>query len=121
MREIGIGVAIALVLGIVFTASLLSRERSAHDATREALAVQRGQVSACATSLEAVNAATAEELAEAQRWAKAGQEAAQAALQDAREAAEREDAARQALQAAKREPTCAEQLEVRLCASIPLL
>lgn len=121
MREIGIGVAIALVLGIVFTASLLSRERSAHDATREALAVQRGQVSACATSLEAVNAATAAEVEEAERMARLGQEAARAALQDAREAAERADAARQALQAAKREPTCAEQLEVRLCPSIPLL
>lgn len=121
MREIGIGVAIALVLGIVFTASLLSRERSAHDATREALAVQRGQVSACATSLEAVNAATAEELAEAQRWAKAGQEAAQAALQDAREAAERAEAARRSLDEAMKDPDCEAVLTATICPRVMLL
>lgn len=121
MREIGIGVAIALVLGIVFTASLLSRERSAHDATREALAVQRGQVEACARSLEAVNAATAAEVAEAQRWAKAGQEAARAALQDAREAAERAEAARRSLDEAMKDPDCEAVLTATICPRVTLL
>lgn len=121
MREIGLAVAVVLVLALVLQSCRASHYSDQADELRASLAVQRGQVEACARSLEAVNAATEAEVAEAQRWAKAGQEAARAALQDAREAAERAETARQALQAAKREPTCAEQLEVRLCPSIPLL
>lgn len=121
MREILFAAVGLLAFALILSVSTCSRERNKHDATRDRLAAERAQVSACATSLEAVNAATDDAKAEAARREQAGREAAQAALQAAREAAERAETARQALQAAKREPTCAEQLEVRLCASIPLL
>lgn len=121
MRELGIGIVIALVLGIVFTASLLSRERGQHDATREALAVSRGQVSACATTLEAVNAATDDAKAEAARREQAGREAAQAALQAAREAGERKREAERELTEARRDPTCEAVLSTNICPRVPLL
>lgn len=121
MRELGIGIVIALVLGIVFTASLLSRERSAHDATREALAVQRGQVSACVLALDAVNAVTAEAVADGARREQEGAAAAQAALQAAREAEMRAREASRALAEARNDPTCEAVLNATICPRVPLL
>lgn len=121
MREILLGAVGVLAFALILSVSTCRWERGKHDDTRDALAASKGQVSACATSLAAVNRATQAEVDEAIRLARKGEEAAQAARQDAHRAAAREEAARRELQAAKREPTCADQLRVELCPAIPLL
>lgn len=121
MREILLGAVGVLALALVLSVSTCRWERGKHDDTRDKLAAERAQVSACATALDAVNAVTAEAVADGARREQAVREAAQAALQAAREAEGRAREARRALAESRRDPTCAEQLEVKLCAAIPLL
>lgn len=121
MREIGLAVAVVLVLALVLQSCRASHYSDKADEMRASLAVAKGQSEACATALEDVNAATDEAKVAAARAERAGQQAAQAAVQAAREAEEREREARRALGEARRDPTCAEQLEIKLCAAIPLL
>ena len=78
-------------------------------------------MSACATTLEAVNAATDDAKAEAARREQAGREAAQAALQAAREASEREREARRALDSARTDPDCEAVLSANICPRVTLL
>lgn len=121
MREIGLAVAVVLVLALALQSCRASHYSGQVEDLRTSLAVAKGQAAACATALEAVDAATAEAEAKAAQAERAGQQAAQAAMQAAREAEEREREARRALGEARRDPTCAEQLEIKLCAAIPLL
>lgn len=121
MREILFFAVGVLALALIVSVSTCSRERNKHDATRDSLAAERAQVSACATTLEAVNAATDDAKAEAARREQAGREAAQAALQAAREASEREREARRALDAARTDPDCRQVLEATICPAVSLL
>lgn len=121
MREILFAAVGVLALALILSVSTCSRERDKHDATRDALAVSRSNVAACGAALNAVNAQAEATLEDAARMAQKGQEAAQAARADALRAAEREREAQRALQAAKREPDCADQLRMVLCPAIPLL
>ena len=121
MREIGLIVAGLLVLALVLQSFRASHYSDQVDAMRGSLAYEREQVSACALALDAVNAVTAEAVADGARREQEGAAAAQAALQAAREAEIRAREASRALKEARRDPTCAEQLEVKLCAAIPLL
>lgn len=68
-----------------------------------------------------VNAEADEQIAKAKERARAGEAAAVQAQEDADRLASRLMDARAQIEAAKADPTCAEQLEVKLCASIPLL
>ena len=121
MREILFFAVGVLALALILSVSTCSRERNKHDATRDSLAAERAQVSACATTLEAVNAATDDAKAEAARREQAGREAAQAALQAAREAGEREREARKALDEARKDPTCEAVLSAKICPRVALL
>ena len=121
MREILFALVGVLALALILSVSTCSRERNKHDATRDSLAAERAQVSACATTLEAVHAATDDAKAEAARREQAGREAAQAALQAAREASEREREARRALDAARTDPDCGAVLSATICPRVTLL
>ena len=121
MREIGLAGAALLILALALQSCRASHYSDKADELRGSLATKQGQVDACSKALVAVDAATIEAQAEAARRERAGQQAAQAALQAAREAGERHREAERALAEARRDPTCAEQLEVRLCPAIPLL
>ena len=121
MREIGLAVAGLLVLALVLQSFRASHYSGKVDDLTASLATKQGQVDACSKALVAVDAATVEAKADAARRERAGQQAAQAALQAAREAGERQREAERALSEARRDPTCAEQLEVTLCPAIPLL
>lgn len=78
-------------------------------------------VAACGATLARVNVEAARAIAEADARADAGAAAAAEAERAARESDAEAARASGALAAAKREPTCRDQLEVQLCASIPLL
>lgn len=121
MREIGLIVAGLLVMALVLQSFRASHYSGQVDEMRGSLASEREQVSACVLALDAVNAVTAEAVADGARREQEGREAAQAALQAAREAEMRARDASRALAEARTDPTCAEQLEVKLCAAIPLL
>ena len=121
MREILFFAVGVLALALIVSVSTCSRERNKHDATRDSLAAERAQVSACATTLEAVNAATDDAKAEAARREQAGREAAQAALQAAREAEDRARAARESLDVARNDPDCRQVLEAKICSAVSLL
>lgn len=71
--------------------------------------------------LVSVNAEADRQIAEAKARTLAGAQAAAEAEAEAAKLQERLTDAQERLQAAKADPTCAEQLEVTLCASIPLL
>ena len=121
MREILFFAVGVLALALILSVSTCSRERNKHDATRDSLAAERAQVSACATTLEAVNAATDDAKAEAARREQAGREAAQAALQAAREAEGRAREASRALSEARTDPDCGAVLSATICPRVPLL
>ena len=121
MREILFFAVGVLALALILSVSTCSRERNKHDATRDSLAAERAQVSACATTLEAVNAATDDAKAEAARREQAGREAAQAALQAAREAEDRARAARESLDVARNDPDCGAVLSATICPRVTLL
>lgn len=121
MREIGLAVAGLLVLALVLQSCRASHYSDKADSLTASLATARGGLASCAVALAEVNAVTDEAKAAAARSERAGQQAAQAAVQAAREAEAREREARRALDEARTDPTCAEQLEVKLCAAIPLL
>ena len=121
MREILFFAGGVLALALILSVSTFSRERNKHDATRDSRAAERAQVSACATTLEAVNAATDDAKAEAARREQAGREAAQAALQAAREAEDRAREASRALAEARKDPDCRQVLEAPLWPAVSLL
>lgn len=121
MREILFFAVGVLALALILSVSTCSHERNKHDATRDKLAAERAQVSACATTLEAVNAAAEDAKAEAALREQAGREAVQAALQAAREAEDRAHAARESLEAARNDPDCRQVLEATICPAVSLL
>lgn len=76
---------------------------------------------ACGLLLEDVNRQTQASIDAAARQRAAADEAARQAEAAAAESKRRADKAEQALQAAKSKPACRSQLEMALCADIPLL
>ncbi|WP_239668825.1 hypothetical protein [Stenotrophomonas maltophilia] len=76
---------------------------------------------ACGLLLEDVNRQTQAAIDESVRQKSAADEAARRAEAAAGESKRRADKAEQALQAAKSKPACRSQLEMALCADIPLL
>lgn len=121
MREIGLAVAGVLILALALQSCRASHYSGQVEDLRTSLAVAKGQAAACATALEAVDAATAEAEAKAAQAERAGQQAAQAAMQAAREAEEREREDRRALGEARTDPDCQQVLEATICARVPLL
>ena len=121
MREIGLAVAGLLVLALVLQSFRASHYSGQVDEMRRSLASEREQVSACVLALDAVNAVTAEAVADGARREQAGREAAQAALQAAREAEGRAREASRALDAARNDPDCRQVLEATICPAVSLL
>lgn len=121
MREIGIAVAGLLVLALVLQSCRASHYSDKVDAMRGSLASEREQVSACALALDAVNAVTAEAVADGARREQEGAAAAQAALQAAREAEMRARDASRALDAARNDPDCEAVLSATICPRVTLL
>lgn len=76
---------------------------------------------ACGALLEEVNRQTQLAIDESARQQKAAQEAARLAEAAAAQSQRRATQAEQALQAAKNQPGCRQQLEQTLCDAIPLL
>ncbi|HHA2975924.1 TPA: hypothetical protein ACOFD8_003304 [Stenotrophomonas maltophilia] len=76
---------------------------------------------ACGLLLEGVNRQTQASIDAAARQRAAADEAARQAEAAAAESKRRADKAERALQAAKTKPACRSQLEMALCADIPLL
>ena len=121
MREIGLAVAGLMVLALVLQSFRASHYSGQVDEMRRSLASEREQVSACVLALDAVNAVTAEAVADGARREQAGREAAQAALQAAREAEAREREASRALAEARNDPDCRQVLEATICPAVSLL
>lgn len=121
MREIGLIVAGLLVLALVLQSFRASHYSGQVDEMRRSLASEREQVSACALALDAVNAVTAEAVADGARREQEGAAAAQAALQAAREAEMRARDASRALDAARTDPDCEAVLSANICPRVTLL
>lgn len=120
VRDLLITTAGLLALALVFSVSSCRHEAGKVQEAREALAVERAKVDGCATALDAVNANTADAVADAARRAAKGEGAAQRAVEAAEQAKARQGELSRQLQEAKRLPSCAEQLRVELCPAIPL-
>jgi hypothetical protein len=98
-----------------------SRQAGKVDAAKADRDQALAQVAKANAALQAVNAATAQNVAQAQAAKADAERQAQLAVASAAAAAARADKAAAALQAAKADPGCKAQLEMDLCASIPLL
>lgn len=81
----------------------------------------RRDADACGRLLAGVNDETQRQIGEADRAKAAAEQAANRAEQAAKASQNRATAAEKALQAAKAAPMCRSQLEMALCADIPLL
>lgn len=90
-------------------------------ALRTQLAAADDRVEAFRMLLGQVNAEADRQIAEAKKQANAGALAASTAKAEADRLAARLASTQDALQAAKADPDCADQLKVKLCAAIPLL
>lgn len=99
----------------------LGNAQEARDDAQARLAVANERIEGFRGLLVQVNAAADEQLAKAKAKADAGAAAAAQARAEAdRLAAALTDAQRR-MQAAKSDPTCAEQLRIQLCPQIPIL
>lgn len=100
------------------------RLRHAQDEIR-VLAAQLSEASTriagCAQAMQVVNAQADEEIAKAHEQARAGEAAVEHLQAQTVQLAGRLDKAQTDLDAAKSDPTCAEQLRMKLCSAIPLL
>lgn len=121
MREIGLIVAGLLVMALVLQSFRASHYSGQVDEMRGSLASEREQVSACVLALDAVNAVTAEAVADGARREQEGAAAAQAALQAARVAEMRARDASRALDAARNDPDCGAVLSANICPRVTLL
>lgn len=93
----------------------------ARDAAEADAAENLRAANACGLLLEDVNRQTQASIDATARQKAAADEAARQAELAAAESKRRADKAEQALQAAKSKPACRSQLEMALCADIPLL
>lgn len=119
--------AIGVLVLLLVAAFVGGCYRGEHNGETDRLVLQaqaeigRAELASCAHSLSSVNDATARGIAEADARAARGARAAADAEAEALRAQADAAAALEALARAKRTPTCAAQLEVSLCDSIPLL
>jgi len=110
----------ALAWGGIQTARIDGWQNKAGEATAK-LATANDRIDGFRALLVDVNAESDRQIAEAKARADKGREAAAAARIEADRLAVRLADTRVALEAAKADPTCADQLKVKLCSAIPLL
>lgn len=119
---------IVLLVGMAFAGGCL---RGQHNGERDAaivlaqkdakLSLLEADIGACASTLTRINDESTRAIAEAQARAARGERAVEEAAIATRDAKDARASAAAAMAAARREPACREQLEMPLCASIPLL
>jgi uncharacterized coiled-coil DUF342 family protein len=102
-------------------ANAAGNARKEADNARAELDAANQRVSGYRALLADVNDTADAEIAEAKRQAIAGKKAADEAREKAKTLAGQLAVAEYALQEAKSDPTCAEQLRMQLCPAIPLL